>query len=69
MSGAVAGPCDAGVAASTPCAGRCGHPRATLAATILGSSVAFIDGSVVNVALAALQSDSKCAPASCSWAA
>jgi len=30
------------------------HPRATLAATILGSSLAFIDGSVVNVALPAL---------------
>jgi len=30
------------------------HPRATLAASILGSSVAFIDGSVVNVALPAL---------------
>jgi EmrB/QacA subfamily drug resistance transporter len=30
------------------------HPRATLAATILGSSLAFIDGSIVNVALPAL---------------
>jgi len=30
------------------------HPRATLAATILGSSLAFIDSSVVNVALPAL---------------
>ena len=46
MSGAVAGPCDAGVAAAA-----LPHPRATLAATVLGSSVAFIDGSVVNVAL------------------
>ena len=33
------------------------HPRATLAATILGSSLAFIDGSVVNVALPALAHD------------
>ncbi len=32
------------------------HPRATLAATILGSSLAFVDGSVVNVALPALAS-------------
>ena len=31
--------------------------RATLAATILGSSIAFIDGSVVNVALPAIQRD------------
>jgi EmrB/QacA subfamily drug resistance transporter len=30
------------------------RPRATLAATILGSSLAFIDGSIVNVALPAL---------------
>jgi EmrB/QacA subfamily drug resistance transporter len=31
--------------------------RATLVATILGSSIAFIDGSVVNVALPAIQND------------
>src|SRR5512144_2724102 len=66
MSGVVAGPCDAGVAAaalpqSNP------HPRATLAATILGSSVAFIDGSVVNVALPALARDLGAGPAELSW--
>ena len=44
-----------------------GHPRATLAATILGSSVAFIDGSVVNVALPALQHDLAASPAGLSW--
>jgi len=33
------------------------HPRGTLAATILGSSLAFIDGSVVNVALPAVERD------------
>jgi len=32
----------------------CLHPKATLAASTLGSSLAFIDGSVVNVALPAL---------------
>jgi len=42
-------------------AGSCEHPATTngpwiLAATILGSSMAFIDGTVVNVALPALQS-------------
>ena len=41
--------------------GRCSHPATVngswiLAATILGSSMAFIDGTVVNVALPALQS-------------
>jgi EmrB/QacA subfamily drug resistance transporter len=44
------------------------HPRATLAATILGSSLAFIDGSVVNVALPALAQDLRVDPADLSWA-
>src|SRR5260370_21088471 len=43
------------------------HPRATLAATILASSLAFIDGSVVNVALPALAHDLKVNPADLSW--
>ena len=50
-------PCDEGVikgkSAAEPCA-RAAEPW-ILAATILGSSMAFIDGSVVNVALPALQ--------------
>jgi EmrB/QacA subfamily drug resistance transporter len=66
MSGAVGCPCDTGLAvaalpSSTP------HPRATLAATILGSSVAFIDGSVVNVALPAIAGDLHAGPAELSW--
>jgi EmrB/QacA subfamily drug resistance transporter len=52
-------PCDEGVirsgAAATPCA-RAAEPW-ILAATILGSSMAFIDGTVVNVALPALQAN------------
>jgi EmrB/QacA subfamily drug resistance transporter len=52
-------PCDEGVItgkkAATPCAKS--QQRWTLAATILGSSMAFIDGTVVNVALPALQKD------------
>src|SRR6266851_2947841 len=47
---------------------RCMHPRATLAATILGSSLAFIDGSVVNVALPALAHDLEVNPANLTWA-
>jgi MFS family permease len=59
-------PCDAGVAAAVrPCGNQ--YPRATLAATILGSSVAFIDGSVVNVALPALARDLGAGPAELSW--
>ncbi len=46
----------------------CMHPRATLAATILGSSLAFIDGSVVNVALPALAADLRVDPVDLSWA-
>ena len=50
-------PCDAGVIASVaepvPCAPS--KRKWILIATILGSSLAFIDGTVVNVALPALQ--------------
>jgi EmrB/QacA subfamily drug resistance transporter len=52
-------PCDDGVIRSgrdaTPCPKSSG--KWILAATILGSSLAFIDGTVVNVALPALQRD------------
>src|SRR3977135_704265 len=52
-------PCADGVIRSgdapTPCQKSSG--RWVLAATILGSSLAFIDGTVVNVALPALQKD------------
>lgn len=51
-------PCDEGLAsARKPVSTKCGQAqrRWTLAATILGSSMAFIDGTVVNVALPALQ--------------
>jgi EmrB/QacA subfamily drug resistance transporter len=50
------GPCDEGVirlAPAAPCDPRAG--RWILAATILGSSMAFIDGTVVSVALPVLQ--------------
>jgi EmrB/QacA subfamily drug resistance transporter len=42
--------------------------RVTLAASILGSSLAFIDGSVVNVALPALAHGLHADPSSLSWA-
>ena len=66
MTASLAGPCDTGIAASAP-SGERSHPRATLAATILGSSVAFIDGSVVNVALPALGHDLGASPAGLAW--
>jgi EmrB/QacA subfamily drug resistance transporter len=58
VSIAAAGPCDHGVASAGPAAGaETSHPTGTLAATILGSSLAFIDGSVVNVGLPAIERD------------
>jgi EmrB/QacA subfamily drug resistance transporter len=60
------GPCDEAAIASAP--GRVtSHPVATLAATILGSSLAFIDGSVVNVALPTIQSRFAASGEAASW--
>lgn len=56
MTGALAGPCDGGIAASQTCPTERGR-NWTLAASILASSLAFIDGSVVNVALPAIGAD------------
>jgi EmrB/QacA subfamily drug resistance transporter len=58
MVGFIRPPCDAGVIRAAPAApAALSHRRKqlTLAATILGSSMAFIDGSVVNIALPAIQ--------------
>src|SRR5213594_5174149 len=57
MNASIAQPCDGGVILSAPAAAPCSSDAAPwiLAATILGSSLAFIDGSVVNLALPALQ--------------
>src|SRR5947199_8039692 len=57
MSTFAASPCDAGVIRGAPCSAP-SAPSASpwiLAATIIASSMAFIDGTVVNVALPALQ--------------
>jgi hypothetical protein len=53
MSTAPLSPCDVNLALATA-AGPCRDPAATLAASILGSGLAFVDGSVINVALAAI---------------
>jgi len=47
--------CDAAAARSARTAPAAGHPRLVLATTILASSLAFVDGSVVNVGLPAIQ--------------
>ena len=57
MANIVKQPCDEGVIRSKPAAAPCRRVAEPwiLAATILGSSLAFIDGTAVNVALPALQ--------------
>src|SRR5207247_3071134 len=59
LSPSLAQPCHEGVILSAPAAAPCSSDAAPwiLAATILGSSLAFIDGSVVNLALPALQAN------------
>jgi len=66
MTTAVPGPCDAGMinCATTR---KQAHAFATLVATILGSSLAFIDGSVVNVALPTMQQALGASPAGVQW--
>src|SRR6202043_1073975 len=58
MVGLIQAPCDANIIRATPAfpvALTQKRKRLTLAATIVGSSMAFIDGSVVNIALPAIQ--------------
>src|ERR1700710_2882991 len=62
-------PCDEGVGGAVKGAAPCrpGRERWVLAATILGSSMAFIDGTAVNVALPALQADLGATVAEVQW--
>jgi EmrB/QacA subfamily drug resistance transporter len=69
MATALNAPCDDGVIAAgvaqAPCAPQAGPW--VLAATILGSSMAFIDGTVVNVALPVLQAQFQATSAQVQW--
>ena len=62
-------PCDESLIRSAPCAAPCAaRLRAwILAATIIGSSMAFIDGSAVNVALPVLQTDLEATVTDLQW--
>jgi EmrB/QacA subfamily drug resistance transporter len=62
-------PCDEGVVRAGKSAAPCGPvaERWVLAATILGSSMGFIDGTAVNVALPALQRDLGATVADVQW--
>lgn len=62
-------PCDEGVLLGAPETAPC-EPRRqpwVLAATILGSSMAFVDGTVVNIALPALQNELGATVADAQW--
>jgi EmrB/QacA subfamily drug resistance transporter len=70
MVGLLQPPCEAGVIRATPAfeaALTQRRKRLTLAATIVGSSMAFIDGSVVNIALPAMQHALNATVASTQW--
>ena len=66
MTGALAGPCDEGLARSQQ-PRPCPSGRWTLTASILASSLSFVDGSVVNVALPAIGADLRAEPAGLQW--
>ena len=70
MNGILKQPCDEGVIQSSPCSPLPCRPAARpwiLAAAILASSMAFIDGTVVNVALVALQREFNATLADVQW--
>src|SRR5437764_3817664 len=62
-------PCDENLIRSAPARSTCSKTRGRwiLAATILASSMAFIDGTVVNVALPALQSNLNATAVDVQW--
>ncbi|BAN25749.1 MFS transporter [Caballeronia insecticola] len=64
-----ASPCDEEVIRAQPAddARPCPRKRLALSATILGSSMAFIDGSVVNVALPSIQNELGASIAAMQW--
>ena len=69
MTGAAPYPCDRGVVDSAP-AGVDAPPRARpwiLAATILGSGMVFIDGTVVNIAVPRIQVQFNTSAADVQW--
>jgi EmrB/QacA subfamily drug resistance transporter len=69
MGGLIQEPCDENVIRSRPAIAPCSKSRGrwTLAATILASSMAFIDGTVVNVALPALQTSLNATAVDMQW--
>jgi EmrB/QacA subfamily drug resistance transporter len=69
MANIIKQPCDEGVIRSKPCTDPCTQNVRVwvLVATILGSSMAFIDSTVINVALPTLQTELKATVADVQW--
>ena len=69
MSAFVRSPCDEGVLEAARCDEACRRRRRpfVLAAMILGSSMAFIDGTVVHIALPAIESDLNASMPAMQW--
>jgi EmrB/QacA subfamily drug resistance transporter len=67
MAGPHHPPCDEGVIRAHASEAPTARKRLALAATVLGSSMAFIDGSVVNVALPAMRTALKADAAQVQW--
>ena len=67
MAANLAFSCDRGIAAAGRDGTACAHPRFVLVTCILASSLAFIDGSVLNVALPAIGQSFDAATAEVQW--
>jgi MFS family permease len=59
--------CDVAIAARSSSARATGHPNWLLATTVLASSLAFVDGSVVNVGLPAVGTTFKASAGELQW--
>ena len=67
MSSIIPAPCEGPFALSGRARGECSHPRLVLATTILASSLAFVDGAVLNVALPAIGESFAASTAEVQW--
>ena len=67
MTTALIPPCDETRAVAPAPASQTYDPRGTLLATILGSSLAFVVGSIINVALPAMQTEFGVGPTGAQW--
>ena len=67
MSATLTQACDRAIAVAEAAAAPVAHPRLVLTATVLASSLAFIDGAVLNVALPAIAQSFGAATAEVQW--